>query len=160
AVQFNREGIKKGKKGSAEGQDATHIAESIAVLFKATLVLTLNLLHGAESRVERLPNPPPVPNLHDWWLEVAVDLGVVGLALYVLFYVHLLTRQLRSARHTTDPLVRYLSLAGGISLIGLVVGSLDPSSMITFAPMWVIFGLGLIALAAADRARAQGGMFH
>jgi hypothetical protein len=48
AVQFNREGIKKGKKGSAEGPDATHIAESIAVLFKATLVLTLNLLHGAE----------------------------------------------------------------------------------------------------------------
>jgi hypothetical protein len=48
AVQFNREGIKKGKKGSTEGPDATHIAESIAVLFKATLVLTLNLLHGAE----------------------------------------------------------------------------------------------------------------
>ncbi len=114
---------------------------------------------NAESRVERLPNPPPVPNLHDWWLEVAVDLGVVGLALYVLFYLHLLTRQLRCARQTLDPLVRYLSLAGAISLVGLVVGSLDPSSMITFAPMWVIFGLGLIALVAADRARAQGGMF-
>jgi len=48
AVQFNREGIKKGKKGSTEGPDVTHIAESIAVLFKATLALTLNLLHGAE----------------------------------------------------------------------------------------------------------------
>src|ERR1039457_1213312 len=48
AVQFNREGIKKGKKGSTEGREAHHIAETIAVLFKATLVLTLNLLHVAE----------------------------------------------------------------------------------------------------------------
>jgi len=47
AVQFNREGIKKGKKGSTEGPDATHIAESIAVLFKATLVLTLNLRNSS-----------------------------------------------------------------------------------------------------------------
>ena len=44
AVQFNREGLKKSKKGSTEKPDATHIAESISVLFKATLVLTMSLL--------------------------------------------------------------------------------------------------------------------
>lgn len=115
---------------------------------------------NAESRVEQLPNPPPVPNLHDWWLEVAVNLGLVGLVLYVAFYLHLLTRQLRSARRTMDPLVQYLSLSGGISMVGLVVSSLDPSSMISFAPMWVLFGLGLVALVAADHAAARGGRFE
>jgi len=115
---------------------------------------------NAESHVKQLPNPPPVPNLHDWWLEVAVDLGVVGLALYVAFYLNIFTRQLRAARRSTDPLVRYLSLAGAISLVGLVVSSLDPSSMISFAPMWVVFGLGLVALVAADHAAAQGGILE
>ena len=51
AVQFNREGLKRTKKGSTERPDATHIAESISILFKATLVLTMNLLENDDPDV-------------------------------------------------------------------------------------------------------------
>jgi teichuronic acid biosynthesis protein TuaE len=113
---------------------------------------------NAETHVLELANFPGVSNLHNWWLEVAVDLGIVGLALYVTFYVLLLIRQLRAARRATDPLVRYLCLAGTAALIGFVVGSLGPSTMIAFSPMWVMFGLSLTAIAVAERARRNGGI--
>ncbi len=43
AVQLNREGLRKSKKLS-DPPDASHISESIAVLFKASLVLSLQLV--------------------------------------------------------------------------------------------------------------------
>jgi teichuronic acid biosynthesis protein TuaE len=113
---------------------------------------------NAETHVLELANFPGVSNLHDWWLEVAVDLGVVGLALYVTYYLVLLMRQLREARRATDPLVRYLCLAGTASMVGFIIGSLGPSTMIAFSPMWVMFGLSLTAIAIADRARRNGGI--
>lgn len=113
---------------------------------------------NAESHVLDLPVFPGVSNMHDWWLELAVDLGVIGLALYIVFYLNLLVRQLRGARRSADPLVRYLCLSGTAALIGFVIGSLGPSTMISFSPMWVMFGVSLTAIAVAERARRNGGM--
>ena len=112
---------------------------------------------NAETHVLELADFPGVSNLHDWWLEVVVDLGLIGLALYATYYLLLLTRQLRGARRAADPLVRYLCLAGAAALIGFVVGSLAPSTMIAFSPMWVMFGISMTAIAIADRARRHGG---
>jgi hypothetical protein len=51
AVQQNREGLKK-SKSLVDPPDASHISESIAVLFKASLVLQLQLIPGpAEENV-------------------------------------------------------------------------------------------------------------
>jgi len=112
---------------------------------------------NAETHVLELADFPGVSNLHDWWLEMVVDLGLVGLALYVTYYLLLLTRQLRWARRTTDPLVRYLCLAGAAAMVGFVLGSLAPSTMIAFSPMWVMFGVSMTAIAIAERARRHGG---
>jgi teichuronic acid biosynthesis protein TuaE len=112
---------------------------------------------NAETHVLELPAFPGVSNMHDWWLEVLVDLGIVGLALYVVFYVFLLTRQLREARRAVDPLIRYLALAGTASMVGFIVGSLGPSTMIAFSPMWVMFGVAIMTVAVAERARRNGG---
>ena len=106
---------------------------------------------NAETHVRSLADFPGVANLHDWWLEVLVDGGVVGFALYLLFYLTLLRRQTRAARRTTDPLVRYMCLAGTLSLVGWVIGSIGPSTAIHFAPMWIVFGLGMGALVLATR---------
>ncbi len=112
---------------------------------------------NAETHVLELADFPGVSNLHDWWMEVAVDLGLIGLALYVTYYLLLLTRQLRGARRATDPLVRYLCLAGAAAMVGFVIGSLAPSTMIAFSPMWVMFGVAMTAIAIAERARRSGG---
>lgn len=112
---------------------------------------------NAESRVRALADFPGVANLHNWWLEVLVNGGVIGFSLYLLFFLTLLRRQARVARRAVDPLVRYMSLAGALSLIGWIIGSVGPSTAIHFAPMWIVFGLGMGALVLDARTRAEGG---
>jgi O-antigen ligase len=112
---------------------------------------------NAETRVRALDDFPGVANLHNWWLEVLVDGGVVGFALYLAFFWTLLRGQARAARRSPDPLVRYLALAGALSLVGWITGSLGPSTAIHFAPMWLMFGLGMGALVLARRAAAPPG---
>lgn len=106
---------------------------------------------NADVKVRSLQDFPGVANMHNWWLEVGVNLGLVGLGLYALFYAYLFTRQLRIARRAPDPLVRYLALAGAASLAGFVMGSLGPSTVIHFAPMWIMFGLGMLTIRLAAR---------
>ena len=106
---------------------------------------------NAETRIESLDNFTGVVNVHNWWLEVLVNLGVVGLAFYIAFYLTLFRGQLRAARRSDDPLVRWLGLSGALALLGFVVGSLGPSSVIHFAPMWITFGLGMLTIVLARR---------
>jgi O-antigen ligase len=107
---------------------------------------------NAETRVRALDDFPGVANLHNWWLEVLVDGGVVGFALYLAFFWTLRRGQARAARRSPDPLVRYLALAGALSLVGWITGSLGPSTAIHFAPMWIMFGLGMGALVLSRQA--------
>lgn len=103
---------------------------------------------------ERTEYPEVVLLLHNWWLEVAADLGLIGIALYICVYVFMVSRQLRAAR-SPDPLLRYLGLAGTAALVGFVVGSLAPSSALAFSPMWITFGvcLATTVLLSATRGR-------
>lgn len=107
---------------------------------------------NAETRVRALADFPGVANLHNWWLEVLVNTGIVGFVLYLAFFVLLVRGQARAARRSADPLVRYMALAGALSLIGWITGSLGPSTAIHFAPMWIMFGLGMGALVLARQA--------
>jgi O-antigen ligase len=106
---------------------------------------------NAEVRVRSLQLMPTVANLHDWWLEVLVDGGLVGFAIYLGFYFTLLRGQLQATRRSRDGLVRYLGLAGGLALIGYIAGSLGPSTAIHFAPMWITFGLCMTTMVLARR---------
>lgn len=112
---------------------------------------------NADVHIGSLANFPGVSNLHNWWLEVVVNGGLVGLGLYVCFFLFLYAGQLRQTRVAEDPLVRYLGLAGVASLTGFVVGCLGPSSVLAFAPMWITFGLCLLTVVLATKARANGG---
>jgi teichuronic acid biosynthesis protein TuaE len=92
-----------------------------------------------------------VENLHNWWLEVLVNLGLVGLALYIALYLTLFRGQMSAWRTATDPFVQWLGLSGALALVGFVIGSLGPSSVIAFAPMWITFGLAMLTLALARK---------
>lgn len=110
---------------------------------------------NAETEVRSLADFPGVANLHNWWLEVLVNGGIVGFALYLLFYLTLLRGQVGAARRAGDPLVRYLALAGALALIGWIVGSIGPSTAIHFAPMWIVFGLSMGALVLWRQSRER-----
>jgi teichuronic acid biosynthesis protein TuaE len=107
---------------------------------------------NAESEGSKQQNAPVgITSLHDWWLEVFVNGGLPALVLYVLIYVGLLSVSFRAAARSDDRFVRLVAAATGISLIGYAVGSLGPSTVVSFTPMWILFGL---AFAVARRAHA------
>jgi O-antigen ligase len=94
-----------------------------------------------------------IGNLHNWWLEVYANGGLPGLGLQLVFCVALVIGLLGRVRDT-DPFVRYLASAAVAALVGLSVGALGPSSSMSFAPMWILFGLGLAILTLPTGAQA------
>jgi len=95
-----------------------------------------------------------IVNLHDWWLEVIVDGGLPAFVLHALLYFGLLASMWRIARRGADPLLRYLAAAIMLALTGYVIGALGPSTALSFAPMWILWGLA-IAVMIRQRAVAR-----
>jgi hypothetical protein len=95
-----------------------------------------------------------IANLHNWWLETYADGGLVGFALHLTFFLLLVAALWPLARHDPDPLVRYLASGTVLALVGFTVGALGPSSSVSFAPMWVLYGLGLAVISRSRLAAA------
>ena len=97
-----------------------------------------------------------IGNLHNWWLETYAEGGLPGFVLQLIFLVGLAWALLRRAQTHGDPLVRYMASGAFAALVGFTVGALGPSTSLSFAPMWTLFGLGLaiLALPADDAATA------
>lgn len=86
-------------------------------------------------------------NPHNMWGETAINYGIPGLSLFVLFYVSLLVRLYKVFHSTYDSFARYLAAACFISMVGFIISSLSPSSVWrSFPVMWTIFGLALYAV--------------
>ena len=105
------------------------------------------------------PTPSASRNLHNWWLETYADGGLVGFALHFVFFLLLVIALWPIARHDPDPLTRYLACGTWLALLGWTIGSVGPSSSVSFAPMWILYGLGArrgLALAAGARSERAG----
>lgn len=86
-----------------------------------------------------------IVDAHNLWLELAMNYGWIGLLLFVAAYVLLIRYAYRAGRGSRG-LKKGLGQAAFCALIGFVVGSLSPSSvMIGFNVMWVVMGLALAA---------------
>lgn len=99
-----------------------------------------------------------ISNLHNWWLETYADGGLVGFALHLIFFLLLVIALWPVARSDPDPLTRYLACGTWLALLGWTIGSVGPSSSVGFAPMWILYGLGLAVVSRsrlAARERAQ-----
>jgi hypothetical protein len=99
---------------------------------------------------------PGIANLHNWWLETYADGGLVGFGLHLLFFALLTLTLWPLARSDPDPLVRYLASGTVLALLGFTIGALGPSSSVSFAPMWILYGLGLAVVSRARLAAAEG----
>jgi len=96
-----------------------------------------------------------ITNLHNWWLETYADGGLIGFALHFVFFLLLVVALWPIARHDPDPLTRYLACGTWLALLGWTIGSVGPSSSVSFAPMWILYGLGLAVVSRARLAARQ-----
>ena len=102
-----------------------------------------------------------ISNLHNWWLETYVDGGLPGFLLHLVFYAALLLALWPVARRDPDPFTRYLASGCFLALAGFSVGALGPSSVVSFAPLWALYGLCLAVVSwsrLAARQRAAEGV--
>ncbi len=90
-------------------------------------------------------------NLHSWWFETFVNSGLPGLLLFCLFYFGLIVLVARAAGRLRSSSARWLGASTLVALIGYIVGAFGPSTAVSFAPMWVLFGLGLAVVTLASR---------
>lgn len=87
-----------------------------------------------------------ISNLHNWWLETYVNGGLIGFGLHLVFVLGLVLTLWPIARRDPEPLVRYLASGTVLALLGLTVGALGPSSSVGFAPLWILYGVGLAVI--------------
>jgi teichuronic acid biosynthesis protein TuaE len=82
-----------------------------------------------------------IQNVHNWWLEVLVNLGFIGAAAYLLFYAATALGLFHVYRRSPDRYLRLVALGFLAGLVGFSIGCLSSSSLIAWAPMWIYFGL-------------------
>ena len=110
----------------------------------------------AESIISSGTDALGISNLHDWWLETYADGGLIGFALHLVFFLLLVLALWPIARRDPDPFTRYLACGTVLALLGWTIGAVGPSSSVSFAPMWILYGLGLAVISRARLAAGEG----
>ena len=146
------------KDGAAVRDTRARLAEESLVLLKQSRWLGVGAgnveARLLDMRVRTNTQTTEILNVHNWWLEVLVNLGVVGFAIYLLFYAWIVSAL--SRRHVRlraqEPSLAALSLGLLASVVGFAIGCLSSSSVLTFAPIWVQFGFcaGVLRLGASN----------
>ena len=114
----------------------------------------------AESIISSGTNALGISNLHNWWFETYADGGLVGFALHFVFFLLLVLALWPIARRDPDAFTRYLASGTVLALLGWTIGAVGPSSSVSFAPVWILYGLGLAVISRsrlAAKERSQSG---
>jgi len=86
-----------------------------------------------------------IVNPHNWWVELITEHGILISVLFVIMILWMLLQLYRIYKIRVDNM-RYTSLALFCSIIGFIIGSMAPSSMFYFWPMWLFIGLALATI--------------
>ncbi len=144
---------------AGQGSGATRLQLQVAGLRAAATRYFLGVGPGNAEPIVQAQNPDlSIINLHDWWLEVFVDGGFPAFLLYLVLYGYLLQALTKVARRGSGSLVRYSAASTALALVGLVIGSFGPSTMINFLPLGLLFGVGVAVLIRENGARREAGV--
>lgn len=98
-------------------------------------------LGGVESRLQDAAGQHVA--LHNFYLQLLADLGVVGFSLYVTFYLYLLFFLCRVARLSSDGELRWISQCLFVSLFVAIFSSISPSGILYNLTYWVFVGVSV-----------------
>ncbi|CAH0344867.1 O-antigen ligase family protein [Bacillus sp. CECT 9360] len=85
-------------------------------------------------------------NLHNWWIEILVQYGLIPFAGYVIIYIWMIVTLLRLFFKSSNQRDRALSEALCTALVVFSLASVSPSSIMTLNYSWVLwaFAIGYI----------------
>ncbi|MDI6715489.1 MAG: O-antigen ligase family protein [Actinomycetota bacterium] len=81
-------------------------------------------------------------NVHNWWVEVLTDYGIIVFMGYMIFYLNLLVSLYRTYNRleNSEKMICEALLMG---LIAFLFASMSPSSIMGFGPQWLFFAFAL-----------------
>jgi len=85
-------------------------------------------------------------NLHNWWLEVLVNYGVLIFGGYVAVYIGIVRDLWHVWRRARARGERVIAEAVLVSMVAFAVASMSSSSIMAFNPNWILFALALVLL--------------
>ena len=98
-----------------------------------------------EKYMEGYDNTDEVVNLHNWWVEVITNHGIIiGLG-YILFYLYLLRYYYLNSNKVKDDFKKYFNYSILVVLVVFGLTSISPSSSVGYLPLWFTLGLAIAA---------------
>lgn len=78
---------------------------------------------------------------HNWWLEILTNYGSIIFVGYIIFYL-MITIQLFKIYYASEK-TDLLAMGLFLMMVGLAIGSVAPSSVFYFWPMWLLKGVAI-----------------
>lgn len=82
-------------------------------------------------------------NVHNWWIELLTNYGVVIFIGYLIFYVSIIWRLWKYIYKVTDYRDKIIVESLLCGFISFSISSISSSSLMSFNPQWIFFGLAL-----------------
>jgi teichuronic acid biosynthesis protein TuaE len=87
-----------------------------------------------------------VTNLHNWWLEILADYGILIFIGIILFYLRIILNLYKVFRETEIKEQRMLAEALLPGLVGFSIAAVSTSSLFGVNQMWMYFGFALAVI--------------
>ena len=85
-------------------------------------------------------------SIHNFWLELLTEGGIVFAGTFALWYGALLWFLFKAFTTAVSPYIRRLAAACSLALIGLMPAAISPSSAIYIAPIWILIGFSIAVI--------------
>ena len=87
-----------------------------------------------------------ITSMHNFWLEVIVDSGILFATSFFLWYLSLAWDLFKVGIKSKNKDSKYLGKSISLSMIIFIPAAISASSVIYFLPMWLLFGLAIATL--------------
>jgi len=87
-----------------------------------------------------------ITSMHNFWLEIIVDSGILFATLFFLWYISLAWDLFKLGRKSKNKHSKYLGKSISLSMIIFIPAAISASSVIYFLPMWLLFGFAIATL--------------
>ena len=92
-----------------------------------------------------------ITSMHNFWLELIVDSGILLSSLFFLWYISLTWNLFKLGIQSKNRELKYLGKSISLCMIVFVPAAISASSVIYFLPMWLMFGFAIATIEADSK---------
>jgi teichuronic acid biosynthesis protein TuaE len=129
------------------GMRQRYIVNGLEAL-KATYGLGVGAGNSGNAEYQRdIAKNSPQISMHNFWIEVLVDGGVIFALFFYSWYVYIIISLFKTFKRTVEgSIINYYSKSSALSLCGFFIGAVSASSVIYDFPMWILFGFSIAVI--------------